>query len=140
VTRTSDRKPTQSSGRGQLLLHIGAAVAAWALFVWAWYVVFLKRTSEQAMNGLLALGVFLVVMLLLTLTWVQHNLRIHRRKTARAAVPTVREDWAHDILGRRIEAEWPALKAAPLVEVELSEESKRYRVGAMPAGPSRRGP
>lgn len=109
-------------------MHVVFAIAAWVVFAWAWYVVFVKRVSDQTLSGVLALGVFLVVMLLLTLGWVRHNLRIYKRKGPRTTIPTVREDWTRDAMGRRIEASWQEVRSAPIVVIDASERVKRYRI------------
>ena len=133
MVRGNRETASAERSKWQLALHVVIAAVVWGLFAWAWYVVFLKRTNDQTLNGVLALGAFLLIMLLVTLGWVRHNLRIYERRGPRTQVPTVREDWSRDVLGRTVEADWAAVRSASVVVIETEESVKRYVVGDVDA-------
>jgi hypothetical protein len=123
------RSPIRGTdSRLRTLVHGAIALAAWGVFVWAWYIVFYKRTAQQTLQGLMVLGVFLAGMNVITLIWVWHNLRLYRRKGPRRAVPVVREDWSADFFGRRISSEWAAIREADIVDVTVTEVDKVYSI------------
>lgn len=104
-------------------------LAAWAGFAWAWYVVFYKRTPEQTLRGLLALGIFVVFVLVVTLAWMRHNVALSRRKTPRTQVPHVVEDYGRDHFGRTVRADWASVRVAPVVSIDYDAETKSYTTG-----------
>jgi hypothetical protein len=100
--------------------------AGWVGFGWAWYVVFYKRTPQQTLEGVIALAIFLLFVVVVTLAWMRHNIVLHRRKGPRSIIPLVTEDWSHDRIGRPVSADWAAVKEAELVIVEVTASGKTY--------------
>jgi hypothetical protein len=70
------------------------------------------------------------VMPALTLYWVWHNRSIYRRKGPRRGVPAVDESYLRDWNGRTVEADWPMLRHARSITVQLHDERKHYALGA----------
>ncbi len=127
--REQDERPVgRATSRGRRILHAVVSMAAWALFVWAWYVVFYRRTPLQTVRGVLVLGVFLVLVNVITFIWVRHNLDLHRRMGARRGLPLVREEWGRDYFGRRLVADWLQIQDAPLIDLDVDEHEKVFTV------------
>ena len=68
----------------------------------------------------------LVVVPVLTLSWVLHNVGIYRRRGARRAVTPVNWSYDADFNGRRVAADWPDLTLARRVDVVIDGDTKRF--------------
>lgn len=123
------------------LLHAVGIVLGWALFVWFWVLVASRPWASRDL-WLLITG-SLILLPLLTGVWVAHNVALFRRLGPRRSVPLVQASFERDALGRPLVADWPALRDAPEVVVEVVGSRKHYvATGAPPrsaAGAGARG-
>jgi hypothetical protein len=100
----------------------------WGLFAWGWQRA-LSSSTEAATLRALIIGVVLVVPVL-TLSWIAHNRGIYRRKGPRREVQTARLHYESDFNGRLVLGDWAALANAQRVEIHIegdNGELKRYR-------------
>jgi len=67
-----------------------------------------------------------LVVPLLTLSWIAHNVGIHRRKGPRRAVTPANTAYSKDFAGRMIVADWEALGSCPRIAILADGEIKRY--------------
>lgn len=117
-------------------------LAGWLLFAWCWRVVTADHPSVGQLSDLL-IGAMVVVPVF-TVSWVVHNVGIHRRKGPRRSVPAVVQRYERDYNGRFIHADWAALARAQRIDVVIDGDCKRFvpvltgpagRPGAPGAGP-----
>lgn len=106
------------------LAHLLVVVLGWVGFVWMWGLVATRPWESQRLVWLI-LGSLLVVPLL-TAAWVLHNRALHRRKGERRAVAAADTSYTHDWHGRSVHADWPALRRASVVLVDVEDGRKRY--------------
>ncbi|MCA0240965.1 MAG: hypothetical protein LCI02_08885 [Proteobacteria bacterium] len=106
------------------LLHALLIVLGWLLFAWSWLRVTADRPAVGELKWLMLAA--LLVVPVLTLSWVAHNVGIYRRKGPRRAVTPVAVQHDVDFNGRRIEADWPALASARCIEIVIDGEAKRF--------------
>lgn len=102
----------------------------WGLYFWFWHLVASKVTDSRQLM-LLLLGATIVVPVM-TLSWVLHNVGIHRRRGARRTVPKGDPNYNVDYNGRSILADWQALAREGEIEISVVGRLKCYR--AAPAG------
>ena len=132
--------------RWHALGHFLLLVAGWAIFALSWWKV-LGQSWETETLRQLVIGAIVIVPAV-TVAWILHNVRIHRRLGPRKAVPAVPLRYEVDFNGRRIEADWPQLQQARYVVIERGQATKRYvalRPGELPqaapaASPAAGGP
>jgi hypothetical protein len=105
----------------------------WVGFVWLWWLVAQRPWEVRGLVWLIAGS--LVVLPLVTLYWVWHNRSIYRRKGPRRAGAAVDESYLRDWNGRAVQADWPMLRHARSITVQLHDEQKHYALGA--AAPTR---
>ena len=132
-TPTDRFRATPLRGAGQRLVHLGAVVAGWALFLWGWADVLSQSWDIELLSWLIAGSA--IVLPAVTTTWVLHNVGIHRRKGPRTRLRPVDDSYRHDWNGRTICADLPALAHAHIVVIEIEGERKVYRAAGFPAGP-----
>jgi hypothetical protein len=118
--------------------HGLALLAGWGLFFWSWHLVTAGRPEFGELSVLIA-GAALVVPVL-TLSWIVHNVGIHRRKGPRRAVPSADMKYVADFMQRRVEADWWMLARARCIEITLDDDVKRYRAMALGAAPQQPAP
>lgn len=112
----------------QLLLIAGG----WWLFVWSWLRVTADGPEIGELRVLLLAAVLVVP--LLTVTWVVHNVGIYRRKGPRRAVTPVATHYTRDFNGRHIDADWTALVRARRVDIVVAGAHKRFVAVSPPTG------
>lgn len=117
------RKPLSS--RLRQIVHVLVLVAGWALFAGSWWRVLTTQTWSYPALVWLLVGA-LVAFPLLTLAWMRHNIEIYQRKGPRLRVRTADERYERDWEGSAITAEWPRLRAAREIKIELEAGQKRY--------------
>ena len=121
--------PIEAS-RPRQLLHALVAVAGWCLFAWWWWLVFRRVSHIEIRFTLWFIAIALAIVVLLTILWVFHNLRIVARKSARVTVRDQVPAVSRDTIGR--EVQMPSLPteylAAAVVCVSLDGNAKVYRV------------
>jgi hypothetical protein len=112
-------------------VHALGITLGWVLFVWGWQRVLAGHPHFDAVRELIV-GAAIVVPVV-TLSWIAHNVGIHRRKGARrAAAPRAPAPPAADFHGRGIRADWPALATAQRIEIVIVGEHKLVRPRATP--------
>ena len=120
----ADGRSTRLRGARQHALHALLVAGGWVGFFWAWKLV-TSNAPELGQLQLLIVGAGVVVPVL-TVSWILHNVGIHRRKGPRRSVPRVDTRYTVDFNGRRIVADWQDLRRARHVEVEVDDDVKRY--------------
>lgn len=119
-----DRPRPGAHGAVRKLAHLLLVVLGWVGFVWMWTLV---ASSPWDSRGLVWLIVgSLIVVPLLTGAWVLHSRALARRKGERRSIASVDMSYAHDWHGRRVHADWAALRGSRLVFVQVEGEDKRY--------------
>ena len=116
--------------RRRLALHLLVILGGWALYIWGWQRVASNQPEFGDIRALV-LGAALVVAVV-TLSWIAHNRGIHRRKGPRQTVPSASMNYDSDFNGRRIQADWPALKLARYIEIVIDGADKQYRQQSAP--------
>ncbi len=114
------------SGWLRRIVHAVGLVAGWALFGWFWWHVLTTQSFEHELLVWL-IGGSVVLLPLVTLVWVAHNVSIFRSKGPRRQVRARDLQYSQDWLGRRVEADWPALRAAQAVNISFDNSGKQYK-------------
>lgn len=110
-----------------LLIALG-----WLLFAWSWHRVTADRPEVGELRVLMVAAV--IVVPLLTLSWVAHNVGIYRRKGPRKAGRAVPLHYDQDFNGRTIDADFARLACARRIDVLIVGGVKRFvEVGAVEA-------
>jgi hypothetical protein len=119
--------PTPLRGWRQRLVHLAALALGWGLFSWAWYDVLGQHWETEFLAWLVAGSA--VILPLVTIAWILHNVKIHRRKGPRTGSRKVDETYRHDWNGREISADFSALARAAVVVIDVEGRRKVYRGG-----------
>lgn len=113
-------------------MHILVGIAFWIAFAGMWSLLILqqKATPAGATSSLLELLIIATGVMVITLAWVSHNLRIYRRKGQRRGTPVYQPNVHKDTLGRNVRWDFPsghedAVKVGHIV-VSMSKHEKRY--------------
>src|SRR5690349_14935307 len=122
------RQPLRG-GPGRRAFHSLVALAGWVLFVYWWWLVLQRVTRTEVRFTLWFIVLALVVIVVATMLWAFHNVRLFRRKGARRQVPVATQDSSHDSIGRPVGM--PAVpeecRTASLIVVRIEDGSKVYR-------------
>lgn len=118
------RERRRANGTLRKLAHLLLVVLGWVGFVWMWTLVASRPWDSRGLVWLIVGA--LIVMPLLTGAWVWHNRALARRKGERRSVAAVDMSYAQDWHGRRVHADWAALRASRLVLIQVEGEDKRY--------------
>ncbi|HPO19045.1 MAG TPA: hypothetical protein PLO07_07610 [Rubrivivax sp.] len=121
---TPQRERAGARGALRKVAHLLLVVFGWAGFVWMWSLVASRPWDSRGLVWLIVGS--LVVMPLLTGAWVLHNRALARRKGERRSVASVDMGYEHDWHGRRVHADFGALRASRLVLIQVEGEDKRY--------------
>ncbi len=113
------------------LVHALLIAFGWAVFVWGWQRVTAARPEIGELR-LLFVGALLLVPVL-TLSWVAHNVGIYRRKGPRRASRSVALQYDRDFNGRHIRADWGSLQAARRIDIGVAGNDKRFTDAALAA-------
>lgn len=118
------------ASRRRALVHLLVLAAGWLLFVWLWWLVF--RAPWAVRDLMLLVVAALLLFPAVTLWWVWHNRAIYRRRGPRRGLRHVTAAYQADFNGRRIDADWATLQAAPEVHIHIEGDVKRFaaRAGA----------
>ena len=103
-----------------------AALFAWILFGFAWWLVLLQGIKAWE-HELLLLPLLIVVTVFMTWIWKEHNRAIYRRRGPRKGLPLGNYSWVSDSLGRAISIDKQVLSAQE-VTICLSQNIKCYKV------------
>ena len=118
------RRRPGAHGAVRRLAHLLLVVLGWVGFVWMWTLVASRPWDSRGLVWLITGS--LIVVPLLTGAWVLHNRALARRKGERRSVASVDMSYAHDWHGRRVHADWAALRGSRMVLVQVEGEDKRY--------------
>lgn len=118
------RERRRANGALRKLAHLLLVVFGWVGFVWMWTLVAARPWDSRGLVWLIVGA--LIVMPLLTGAWVWHNRALARRKGERRSVAAVDMSYAQDWHGRRVHADWAALRASRLVLIQVEGQDKRY--------------
>ncbi len=109
-------------------IHVVISLLMWCLFGYYWYVVSGREIGNETVQALGILSIVIVVGLIVTLWWVEHNKRLAQRNRRNSAPPPVAEPFDFDYLKRPIEApDIEVLQAASIIDIDLvpfSEEEE----------------
>ena len=138
--RPSPHTPPVTAGPARRVFHTLIALAGWAVFAYWWWIVFHRVSSREVRFTALFVAGSLVVIVLATLLWAWHNLRIFKRKGPRMNVRDATYDFSHDGVGRPVTFpdRGPDRSAAPVIYVRWGEDGKHYDPAA--GLPPRTGP
>ena len=81
------------------LFQVLLAVVGWVIFGWLWWTALQAGPSYSQLRATIIVGVIDVGIILVTMVWVRWNIRIHRKKGPRRAVPVVDFAYDHDSAG-----------------------------------------
>jgi len=123
---SSPIRPPLEASQARRVFHTLIAIAGWALFVYWWWLVFHRVSRHEVRFTILFVSFSLVVIVLTTAVWANHNLRIYRRKGPRTKVPYALPDFSHDRVGRPVAFDGGDLRSAPIVVVRTGPEGKHY--------------
>jgi hypothetical protein len=117
------------------VFHTLIALGGWTLFVWWWWIVFRRVSRAEVELTLAFIGLSLVIIVLLTVIWAIHNVRIHRIRGPRTHVRGVDPDYTRDGVGRAVRfPQVPEVcRTAALVRIGIQNGSKVYAPVAPPA-------
>ncbi len=102
------------------LFHVVISLLMWCLFGYYWYVVSQREIGEDTVQALGVLSMVIVLGLLTTFWWIEHNKRLARRNRRNSAPPAVPEPFEVDNLSRPIVApDIKILQAASIIDIEL---------------------
>lgn len=118
------RHPLKSPPRR--LLHVVANLAGWMLFAYLWFRVILYYTWDTR-TLVAVLILFSVGIPFVTLYWVLHNVRIFKVKGPRTGVPAIEEKYDSDWQGTPVIANWPAMREARGISVDIQHGAKMFR-------------
>lgn len=113
--------------------HGVVIVLGWLLFAWSWQRVTADRPEIGELFWLLVAA--LMVVPVLTLSWVAHNVGIYRRKGPRRSVTPVSPQFERDFNGRRICADWAPLQHSRRIRIVVDEQHKRFVDATPPKRP-----
>lgn len=130
MKQTPATVPGQRLGGRRRIVHAVLVVLGWLLFAWSWQRVTAAGPEVGELRWLLLTAVLVVPVL--TLSWVAHNVGIHRRKGPRRSVPAVTARHDRDFNGRRLEADWPALAMARHIDIVVDGDRKRFVAAPRP--------
>jgi hypothetical protein len=109
--------------------HTLVALGGWVLFVYWWWLVFRRVSATEIRFTLWFLAISVAAIVLVTVLWAIHNVRLFKSKPARTHLKLVDEDSSHDSIGRPVEM--PAVPeeclTASLIVVRIEDGSKVYR-------------
>ena len=115
--------------------HIALGIVSWLLFGALWVKLFVEdKAGPSAFRATaVQLAVVVGVVLALTIWWIRHNIRIHRRKGPRTGRPSHPPRTDVDRLGRHLRWDLPggplAARERTHLVVDLDGDVKSYRPG-----------
>ena len=129
-------EPLQQAGPIRRTLHLVIALAGWVLFTYWWWLVMRQTGRDQIVWTLTFIAISLAVIVLVTVLWVMHNVRLFKRKGPRRNLGTRP---AGEREGTRTPVPLPqrgdaGLTTSPLVRVVIEGGTKVYRASASSGG------
>src|SRR5207248_1502352 len=125
--RPTTTPPPIVAGPIRRVFHALISLAGWVLFVYWWWIVFQRVSGHEVRFTLLFIALSLAAIVLATMAWAWHNLRIFERKGPRTHVREATSTFASDGVGRAVSysAIGPDRHTAPVVYVRLAGDAKR---------------
>jgi hypothetical protein len=120
------------------LWHILASVGMWCLFGYYWRVVLDREIGPDTVRAMLLLGGLNVVGLVITMTWIAHNLRLarrfaDRRRAVRDPGPPAYE---RDTIDRPItRPDLAELRRARVIDIDADAGTKTVTIAAAGEAP-----
>jgi hypothetical protein len=112
------------------VLHVLLAAGGWILFGYTWWVVFRPGLDGGALWIFAGIAVGFALIALANQLWVLHNLSIFRTRPRRRQVRAVDVVVSRDALGRTLEVDWPLIRAAARIRIDIpAEDRKVYASG-----------
>ena len=108
--------------------HTLVAAAGWVLFAWWWWLVFQRVSDAEVRFTIVFVAVSLAAIVVLTVAWAIHNVRIFRRKGPRRAPAAAPPEPTRDTVGRelRLPGLPEACRTAPMVTIRVDGGTKIY--------------
>lgn len=119
------------SRRGRL--HYGASALGWVAFVLLWVRAVQLTGSRTLLLIACLLAATAAIVLVVTLLWVRHSVRLSGRLPARRGLPGGAAAPERDFVGRALDLRLEEARAAPVVVVRVDGDVKRFVTHA-PAG------
>jgi hypothetical protein len=126
--RPSPITPPIQAGPARRVFHALVTLAGWLLFVYWWWIVFHRVSRHEVRFTAIFIAISLGVIVLVTLAWAWHNLRIFKHRGPRTHVRETTPDFSHDGVGRTVEFTAGGLdpQTAPVIHVRFTGEGKAY--------------
>jgi hypothetical protein len=126
--RPSPHTPPIVAGPARRVFHTLLSIAGWAVFLYWWWLVFRRVSSHEIRFTALFIAISIAAIVVVTLIWAWHNLRIYRRRGPRTQVREGSYDFSHDGVGRPVTfpAAGPDRSSAPVIYVRWTDEGKYY--------------
>ena len=127
------------SGPLHVLWHIILVIFGWCLFGGFWWLVLMQQ-SHPLSSIIWLIGGTLVLLPAITLYWVMHNRGIYARKGPRRQVQVVETAYTRDWAGRRVCAQFDAIKQSRLITIHSTVDEKHFltaHAGFSQASPKR---
>ena len=121
-------QPVQSyRTRGARVRHVLASALGWLVFGWLWVRAAQEPGAmEDLRQAAVVLGVLVVVVLVVTYLWIEHNVALARRRGGRRSGGPVPARPTCDQLGRRLAVDDHATRAN-LVILDVVDGVKHFR-------------
>jgi hypothetical protein len=125
--QSSTDSTTNRSGRFLTLGHLVISAVGWGGIGVLWSRVYATAELKGGMVGVIMVGVFLLVAMMLTVGWIRHNVTLSKKfGDRRSKVYDVEADWSVDKHGRSVAGpDWGTLQAAARLEIEIDDRAGR---------------
>lgn len=105
--------------------HALLALAGWVVFLYLWWTVFARGLGREGWLALLSVGILFLGIVAMNALWIRFNEGIARSRTPRTRVREVEVRIEQDKLGRMLQADWPRVRDARSIWIEIEPESNR---------------
>lgn len=102
----------------------------WVSFGAMWWIAFDDGRSGLPIAVAWYAVLFVIAVITLNLVWIRHNVAQSHRFNRRVSGPRVARDYSHDSLGREIQGDPTALRAARAISIDLviDAEGREHKV------------
>jgi uncharacterized membrane protein len=126
--KPENQKGAERKRSFRVFLHATFAVLGWILFAYFWRLVAAVGLSPGARIALTAMAIFLAILLVSTVGWIFHNLRIGRRNRRVGLARTEEKPYEFDRTGFKVSMLDPeSMKSARVIEIVVEGSEKNYR-------------
>ncbi len=102
ISPTRRQKPLEA-GPVRQAIHALVTLAGWGLFLWWWWLVMQRVSRDEMTFTAWFIALSLVAIVLSTVLWSFHNMRLFRRKGPRTHLRDAGPDLTHDTVGRPVD-------------------------------------